>query len=246
MPEEVDIELLQTQLTAICSDPLWLAISALCTEFEGLLDQAAGQFAGTDLYGAAISLSDLLERVEAEHQQMHANAYWLLYHNIHQAYANIADAGPSSLGASCTPSSVERATEVGCGPLLPIPPIGSTSDITGWRFVGGPAGEFVITPSGAPSSTWVGPLLTSGTIWVYATIDGVPDSASTAVTVTPRSWPLAPMDDPVVEIPDTHEWYNLPTPPRASVVKRPSLREGWSFGRFGPVVTTEPSLSRRN
>lgn len=109
MPEEVDIDLLQTQLTAICSDPLWLASSALCTEFEGLLDQAAGQFASTDLYGAAISLSDLLDRVEAEQQQMHGNAYWLLYHNLHQGHANIAAAGPISLG-NVTPEGAPPAT----------------------------------------------------------------------------------------------------------------------------------------
>lgn len=97
MPEEVDIALLQSQLTAICTDPLWLDSGTLCAEFDAALDSAAAELAGGALYDAAIGLSDLLDRVEAEQQQMHSNAHWMLYHNIHQAYANLAAAGPSSL-----------------------------------------------------------------------------------------------------------------------------------------------------
>jgi hypothetical protein len=137
MPTEVDIALLQTQVTAICTDPLWLDSSTLCAEIDAALDSAAAELAGGGLYDATIGLSDLLDRVQAEQQQMHTNAYWMLYHNIHQAYENLADAGPWSLGVTCGSSSVERADSVPCGPLLPIPPIGSTSEVTGWRFVEG-------------------------------------------------------------------------------------------------------------
>lgn len=192
--EEVTAGVVQSQVGTICDEPLWLSDSALCAEFGNLADSAAAAFSTGNLQGAAMALSDLLDRVEAEQQQMHSNAYWLLSLNIHQAYANVAAAGPSTLGVICDPSTVERAAgPVSCAPSAPIPPMGSPFfELTGWRFVGGPGGEFDVTSAGVPPAAWEGLMVMSGSVWVYGTVAGVADSASTTVEVTPRSWPAIP------------------------------------------------------
>ena len=89
MPEEVDLELLQIQLTTICSDPLWLDNSGLCTEFDGLLDEASADYDDLDYYAAAFVLDHLLDRVNEEQSQFDANGYWLLRLNVQQAYDNV-------------------------------------------------------------------------------------------------------------------------------------------------------------
>jgi hypothetical protein len=218
MPTEVTVDLLQVQLTAVCTDPLWITSGTLCAEFETLVDSAAAEFTGGDLQGAAMLLSDLFDRVETERQQMHSNAYWLLYLNIRQAYANIAAAGPGALGVVCNPASVERAASpVSCAPSAPIPPIGSEFfALTGWRFIGGPSNEFDISPPGAPAETWEGEMVVGGTVWLYGTLAGAADSASTTVTVTPRTWAAIPANAAVEEDENgLFGWGDMPTIPTA-------------------------------
>jgi hypothetical protein len=91
MPEEVDIDVLQTQLTAICDDPLWLDDSQLCTECDGLLDEAADDYGDSNFYGAMAVLSHLFDRIEEEEEAFDPNGYWLLRKNVPQAYENVQD-----------------------------------------------------------------------------------------------------------------------------------------------------------
>jgi hypothetical protein len=89
MPDEVDIDLLQTQLTAICDDPLWLDDSQLCTEFDALLDEAADDYGDSNFYGALAVLSHLFDRIDEEQAAFDPNGYWLLRKNVPQAYENV-------------------------------------------------------------------------------------------------------------------------------------------------------------
>jgi hypothetical protein len=91
-PSEVSIDLLQSQLTAVCTDPLWLDDSTLCTEFGDLLDLAEGDEDDSNFYGAAAVLARLQVRVSEEGSEMHPNAYWLLGLNVEQAHANALEA----------------------------------------------------------------------------------------------------------------------------------------------------------
>jgi hypothetical protein len=88
MPEEVTIDLLQTQLTTVCTDPLWLDDSQLCTEFGDLLDLADDEEDDDNFYGAAAVLGRLKDRVGEEQASMEANAFWLLSLNAAQAESN--------------------------------------------------------------------------------------------------------------------------------------------------------------
>jgi hypothetical protein len=89
MPEEVDIDLLLNQLTAICDDPLWLDDSQLCTEFDDLLDEAADDYGDSNFYGALAVLSHLFDRIDEEQAAFDPNGYWLMRKNVPQAYENV-------------------------------------------------------------------------------------------------------------------------------------------------------------
>jgi hypothetical protein len=89
MPAEVTITLLQGHLETICDDPLWLEDAGLCTEFEGLLDEAEADYDDSNYFAAAFVLEHLLERVEEEEAEFHANGYWLMRLNVEQAYENV-------------------------------------------------------------------------------------------------------------------------------------------------------------
>lgn len=191
-PNEITISLLQNQLNAICSDPLWLNNSMLCSEFSNLLFDAQTSFIMGDAYGAAAKLAELRDRVDAEQVQMEPEAYWLLYHNVRQSYWNVAP----PLKVECTPSTVERALAVNC---TPTPPPGVPFEITGWSFVGGANSEYQVTSGAQPPATWDGSMVVGGTVSVYANVDSMADTASTTVQVTPRGWPSIAMADPVPE-----------------------------------------------
>lgn len=89
MPPEVTISLLQSQLATVCTDPLWLDDSALCTEFGDLLDSAESDENDSNFYGAAAVLTHLDGRVDDEQASMDSNAYWLLSLNVAQARDNV-------------------------------------------------------------------------------------------------------------------------------------------------------------
>ena len=193
-PEEITINLLQNQLNAICSEPLWLTNSSLCSEFGNLLLNAYNEYhLFNDPYDAALSLSDLRDRVDAEQAQMEPEAYWLLHYNVRQAYANVVP----PLKLTCAPESVVKAAaQVSCGPT---PPPGVPFEITGWKFVGGSSGEFQVTSPAEPPATWAGLMVVGGPVWVYGDVDGAADSASTTVVVTPRQWAVIAMADTIDE-----------------------------------------------
>jgi hypothetical protein len=88
-PSEVSIGLLQSQLTAVCDDPLWLDHPSLCTEFGDLLDAAAHDYGDSNFYGAAAVLNHLLDRIGDEEAAFDANGYWLMSLNVQQAYENV-------------------------------------------------------------------------------------------------------------------------------------------------------------
>jgi hypothetical protein len=118
---------------------------------------------------------------------------------------------PAFITMDCSPNSVERATTpVSC---VPVAPAGSTTEITGWRFVGGSNDDFEVTSGLAAPATWEGLMVVGGTVTVYADVDGVPDSAKSAVTVTPRSWPITPVLEPVPEITPSDPRFDLPVVP---------------------------------
>jgi hypothetical protein len=88
-PSEVSIGLLQSQLTAICDDPLWLDDSQLCTEFGDLLDMAEDEEGDGNFYGAAAVLNHLFDRIGDEEAAFDANGYWLMSLSVQQAYENV-------------------------------------------------------------------------------------------------------------------------------------------------------------
>lgn len=205
--EELTIGLLQDQLDTICTDPLWLNNSTLCSEFSDLLSDAQFSLILGDAYGAAAKLAELRDRVDAEQGQMEPEAYWLLYYNVRQTYWNVAP----PLKLECTPSTVERALSVSC---TPTPPPGVPFEITDWAFVGGPNSQFQVTPGPEPPATWDGPMVVGGTVSVYANVDSMADTASTVVEVTPRTWPTIAMADPVPEQ-DQFVLGDMPTVPES-------------------------------
>jgi hypothetical protein len=89
MPSEATLDLLQTQLTAVCTDPLWLDDTPLCDEFEALLEDAEADEDAESYYGAAAVVHHLLDRVGEEQAEMDGNAYWLLSLNLAQLEENL-------------------------------------------------------------------------------------------------------------------------------------------------------------
>jgi hypothetical protein len=115
---------------------------------------------------------------------------------------------PEELTLMCSPGTVERVTQdVTCAPAVPA---GSTFEITGWRFEGE---GFNVISEGTPPAVWTGPMAVSGTVWVRGLLDGILDSVSAAVVVTPRAWPAPLLATPVPELPDTDPAFDLANPP---------------------------------
>ena len=88
-PEEIDLDVLQSQLTAICSDPLWLDDPSLCTELGGLLDDAATEETAGNYYGAVSTAEHLLARITTEQSAFQPNGYWLMAMNVAQVRENL-------------------------------------------------------------------------------------------------------------------------------------------------------------
>lgn len=89
MPEEVDLDLLQSQLMAVCDDPLWLDEPSLCAEFGDLLNDATHDYGDSNFDGAAAVLNHLLDRIGGEEAAFDPNGYWLMSLNVQQAYENV-------------------------------------------------------------------------------------------------------------------------------------------------------------
>ena len=96
MPSEVELDLLQSQLTAICGSLFWLDNSSLCTEFGDLLDEAEVDETNGSHYGAASVLGHLSSRVSTEQAEFESSGYWLFSLNVEQARENLLAAAAAS------------------------------------------------------------------------------------------------------------------------------------------------------
>jgi hypothetical protein len=84
MKEEVDLDLLQSQLVDVCDDPLWIDDSPLCTELTDSLDATESRLGSSDNAGARAALEGVLTILGAEREPsgpIEDNAYWLLHLN---------------------------------------------------------------------------------------------------------------------------------------------------------------------
>ena len=151
---------------------------------------------------------------------------------------------PPNLSLSCTPAIVQRATlSTRC---VPSAAPGATLQVTGWRFVGGPNNEFEVAPPGAVPSTWEGPMVVSGAVWVYGNVNGVPDSATATIEVTPRPWPNPPMDDPAPELPQSQAT-DMPLVPTVDhhlghAHQQPVLDDNYPNGPFIKAIQGGPNF----
>jgi hypothetical protein len=93
-PDEVDLDLLESQIDTVCDDPLWLTNSALCAELADSLDAAQARDASNDHWGVLSAVQGVLDIIVANPQEMHSNAYYLLGANAGQVIANINDPSP--------------------------------------------------------------------------------------------------------------------------------------------------------
>jgi hypothetical protein len=95
-PEEITIDLLQSQLSAVCSDPLWIDDSTLCGALADSLDAAEDRVDSEDYAGARDAVSAAGDIVEANHEpsgEVNDNAYWLLRLNLAQLLENLPNPG---------------------------------------------------------------------------------------------------------------------------------------------------------
>lgn len=81
LPDEVDIELLRSQVVRICSDRLWIDDPGLCSEMRRAADDAAVRVAAGDQAGAIVQIDRLRTLAEENREPrgpVRHNAYWLL------------------------------------------------------------------------------------------------------------------------------------------------------------------------
>lgn len=106
--------------------------------------------------------------------------------NDYVAYFGLSFTLGDSIEVVCTPSSVQRTQTISCEARSSNPSL--TVQVSGWDFVGGRNNIIDIqTPS--TSTTWAGPLVTSGVVSVVGTLsNGARGTTSQSVTATARSW----------------------------------------------------------
>ena len=95
-PSEVTLDLLQSERTAVCTDPLWIDDAPLCSELADSLNAADARLAGGDNAGARTALEGVLAILDAEREPMgpiESNAYWLLRMNTEHVRGSIVGAG---------------------------------------------------------------------------------------------------------------------------------------------------------
>ncbi|MGD2046886.1 MAG: hypothetical protein PVH96_11725 [Gemmatimonadota bacterium] len=96
MPSEITTALLQSQISAVCSDPLWIDDSTLCGALADSLDAAEDRVDSKDYAGARDAVSAAGDIVEANHEpsgEVNDNAYWLLRLNLAQLLENLPNPG---------------------------------------------------------------------------------------------------------------------------------------------------------
>lgn len=92
MPAEVSIDLVRDQVTAVCSDPLWINDSALCTALADSLDAAEVRLDTGNITGARNAVSAAGDIVYANREPfgpIESNAEWLLRLNLAQLLENL-------------------------------------------------------------------------------------------------------------------------------------------------------------
>jgi hypothetical protein len=89
---EVTLDLLQSQLSAVCDEPLWIDDTPLCTELTDSLDATESRLASDDNTGARAALEGVLAILDAEREPagpIENNAYWLLRLNTAHVLSTI-------------------------------------------------------------------------------------------------------------------------------------------------------------
>jgi hypothetical protein len=92
IPSEVTLDLLQSQLSAVCDDPLWIDDSSLCSQLADSLDATESRLASSDNVGAGTALDGVLSILDAEREPsgpIEDNAYWLVSLNAAHVLSTI-------------------------------------------------------------------------------------------------------------------------------------------------------------
>lgn len=91
-PATVDVSVLQSQLSAVCTDPLWIDDVVLCDQLADSLDAAEARLAGSNFPGATAALEGVLTTLEDDREPagpIEGNAYWLLKINTEHVLGTI-------------------------------------------------------------------------------------------------------------------------------------------------------------
>ena len=165
MPSEVDLDLVQSQRSAVCTNPLWLNDAPLCTELADSLDAADARLASGDNTGARTALQGVLTILDGEREPtgpIEDNAYWLLRLNTEHVLGSIPGAGDVATGsatggvtANGTVTSVVTSTQLNGGTdqlylaQVDIRSTRAVSSVSGggltWTLVGAKDGDRGIT-----------------------------------------------------------------------------------------------------
>ena len=103
IPGEVTLDLLQSQRTAVCTNPLWINDAPLCAEIADSLNAAEARLASGNNTGARTALDGVLAILGAEREPagpIEDNAYWLLRMNTEHVLGSISGAGDVATGSA--------------------------------------------------------------------------------------------------------------------------------------------------
>lgn len=92
--QEVVLTVVQSQLDAVCTDPLWIDDAGLCSQLSDSLDAAETRLANDDVIGARAAVGAAGEIVYANREPFGAiesNAEWLLRLNLAQLLENLPE-----------------------------------------------------------------------------------------------------------------------------------------------------------
>lgn len=83
---DLDIDVLQTQLSTVCDDPLWITSAGLCDDYSDSVDVAEARLginnyegAGVALFSTELAMNDDFAGGSGD---IHPNAYWMLNTNL--------------------------------------------------------------------------------------------------------------------------------------------------------------------
>ena len=99
-PEEITIDVLQSQAAAVCSHPLWIDDNETCSALADSLDRVEDFLAVLNYPGAKHTIEKTRSLLGAEREPsgyIEDNAYWLLDANLTQLEENLPDLGLSDI-----------------------------------------------------------------------------------------------------------------------------------------------------